>query len=164
MAERISKLGLAGAVACFFSLVIVNNLTDYSTNFAFVQHILAMDTIFADSTLKWRSITNPTLQHAFYWAIIAMEMGIASLTWIGVVQMGQAIRGTASEFNQAKFYTLLGLTASCLLWFFVFLGVGGEWFVMWQSPIWNGQPIASRMFTITMLILLFLRQPDLESE
>ena len=38
--------------------------------------------------------------------------------------------------------------------------VGGEWFLMWQSSIWNGQTAAARMFTVFALILIFLNQRD----
>jgi predicted small integral membrane protein len=41
-----------------------------------------------------------------------------------------------------------------------FLTVGGEWFVMWQSQIWNGQMSAFRMFTCVGIVLLFLKTAD----
>ena len=41
------------------------------------------------------------------------------------------------------------------LWFVGFIAVGGEWFLMWQSKIWNGQDAAFRMFTMLFLILLY---------
>lgn len=160
MIDRYSKIALIAAIAFFFSLVVVNNLTDYATNFTFVQHVLSMDTIFPDSTLTWRAITNPILQHLFYITIILWEAVTAGLCWIAAVQLVQAIRMDSLFFNQAKAYGMLGLTSSSLLWFVAFLGIGGEWFAMWQSPIWNGQPIAFRMFVITILIMVFVRQPD----
>jgi predicted small integral membrane protein len=38
--------------------------------------------------------------------------------------------------------------------------VGGEWFLMWQSKVWNGQEAAFRLFTFMGLSLLFLNQAD----
>jgi predicted small integral membrane protein len=38
--------------------------------------------------------------------------------------------------------------------------VGGEWFLMWQSRIWNGQDAAFRLFAFMGVSLLFLNQPD----
>src|SRR6185503_14911971 len=69
------------AIALFASLVAFGNLTDYNTNFAFVEHILSMDTILPFSTIKYRSITNPTLHQAAYGIIIATEGVIAVLCW-----------------------------------------------------------------------------------
>jgi len=42
--------------------------------------------------------------------------------------------------------------------------VGGEWFLMWQSPNWNGQQAAFRMFTVVGLVLLILLHPDAEGQ
>jgi predicted small integral membrane protein len=50
------------------------------------------------------------------------------------------------------------------MWFVVFLSVGGEWFLMWQSRTWNGQDAAFRMFTVIGIILLLLIQPEAEAE
>jgi len=44
------------AVAVLVSLVAFGNLTDYDTNFAFVQHVLLMDTIFPNATIRYRAI------------------------------------------------------------------------------------------------------------
>jgi predicted small integral membrane protein len=52
------------------------------------------------------------------------------------------------------------LTANLVLWFTAFLTVGAEWFVMWQSQVWNGQMAATRMFTCVGLVLLILKTPD----
>ena len=62
IAIRVAKVTLVAAIALFASLVTFGNLTDYNTNYAFVQHVLAMDTIFPFSTIKYRAITDPTLQ------------------------------------------------------------------------------------------------------
>lgn len=36
------------------------------------------------------------------------------------------------------------------LWFIGFMAIGGEWFTMWQSAIWNGQTAAFQ-FYVTIL-------------
>jgi hypothetical protein len=41
-----------------------------------------------------------------------------------------------------------------------FLDVGGEWFLMWQSRIWNGQEEAFRMFTIVGVVFLVVVQRE----
>jgi predicted small integral membrane protein len=52
---------------------------------------------------------------------------------------------------------------SLLQWFVAFLIVGGEWFLMWQSSVWNGQGAAGRMFAVFALILVFLNQREDEA-
>ena len=46
---RLVKAVLVAAVALFFTLVAFGNVTDYGSNWLFVQHVLSMDTTFPDS-------------------------------------------------------------------------------------------------------------------
>ena len=48
-------------IGLFSLLVGVDNIIDYGTNYAFVQHVMSMDTVFPNSTLTWRAITSPAL-------------------------------------------------------------------------------------------------------
>ena len=70
---RVAKIAIVAAVAAFATLVAFDNITDYGTNFVFVQHVLSMDTIFPSSTIGYRAITSPALHHAAYALIIAAE-------------------------------------------------------------------------------------------
>jgi predicted small integral membrane protein len=78
--------------------------------------------------------------------------------------MARALRKTPAAFHQAKGMAILALTVSLLMWFVVFLSVGGEWFLMWQSKIWNGQDAAFRMFAVIGIILLLVIQPESEAQ
>src|SRR5690348_18462961 len=84
---RTAKIALVAAVAAFATLVAFGNVTDYATNFAFVTHVLSMDTIFPSSTITYRAITSPALHHAAYALIIAAEALTALLCWIGAVAL-----------------------------------------------------------------------------
>ena len=63
---RCIKSLLVGSVALFALLVAWNNVVDYGSNFAFVQHVLSMDTTFEGNALMHRAITTPALHHAAY--------------------------------------------------------------------------------------------------
>src|SRR5690606_23933039 len=69
MTRRYAKITMVLALAAFAFLVTFNNVTDYEANFAFVQHVLSMDTTFPSSPAKYRAITAPELWHAAYWLI-----------------------------------------------------------------------------------------------
>ena len=71
---RASKALCVAGMALLVSLVAFGNITDYGTNLAFVQHVLTMDTIFPDATIRYRAIDSPALQRAAYWLIIAAEV------------------------------------------------------------------------------------------
>jgi predicted small integral membrane protein len=160
MIVRLSKALLVLLVGLFALLVGVDNIVDYGTNYAFVEHVMAMDTIFPNSTLKWRAITSPLLQQLGYASIIAAEIATGVLCILGALLLWRARGATSRTFNAAKSVAVAGLTLGFALWFFGFLPVGGEWFQMWQSPTWNGQEAAFRFVASIGIVLIYLTQKD----
>jgi predicted small integral membrane protein len=164
MTIRWTKLLLLAAIALYYTLVVVDNLTDFNSNYQFVQHVLSMDSTFAANKEMGRAVHSPTIYLAFYWTIILWEFASMILLWSGVIKLFRALRQSSSTFNAQKSAAVVGLAVSLLMWLVAFLDVGGEWFMMWQSPAWNGQQQAFRTFAILSLVLLLLLQPDLEQQ
>lgn len=162
IAIRAAKAATVAAIALFASLVTFGNLTDYNTNFVFVEHVMSMDTIFPFSTIKYRAITSPALHHAAYALIIAAEAVTAVLCWIGAAMLVRRLRADAETFNRAKTFAVAGLTLGFLLWQVGFMSIGGEWFGMWQSQQWNGVPSAFRFLMTIVAVLIFVALPDQE--
>lgn len=150
---RLSKAALVLTAALLTSLVVFNNVTDYGSNFAFVRHVLSMDTTFPDNSGLWRRIEAPILHHVAYVSIIAVQCLIAALTWIGGSRMWSA-RGDSARFNRSTPCAVLGLTAGVVLYVGGFLGIGGEWFLMWQSTTWNAQDAALRFALVFAAVLI----------
>ncbi|PRD41535.1 hypothetical protein C5748_20865 [Phyllobacterium phragmitis] len=161
---RLSKVALVAAIALFASLVSFGNITDYGTNYEFVQHVFAMDTIFPNSTIKYRAVTNPALHTAGYIAIIAAETLTAILCWIGTYAMLTKLGAPAILFNEAKKWAIAGLTLGFLTWQVGFMSIGGEWFGMWMSHEWNGIESAFRFFITIIAVLIFVSLPDGKAE
>lgn len=159
MIERIAKAALVAAAAFFLTLVAWNNVVDYGSNHEFVRHVLSMDTTFPTNQLKGRALPSPVIHHAFYAVIIAWEALSAAGLWAAAWRLWRA-RADGAAFRQAKPWAVAGLVFNLLLWFVAFLTVGGEWFLMWQSQVWNGQTAAFRMFACLGIILLFLKTPE----
>ena len=78
---RYAKIVLSLALASFCLVVTFDNLTDYGTNYLFLQHVMSMDTTFPGNALMYRSITNPALWQLGYALIIAAE-GLAGLLFL----------------------------------------------------------------------------------
>ena len=76
----------------------------------------------------------------------------------------RVLRQPAARFNAAKFLPVIALTLSLLMWLVAFIGVGGEWFLMWQSRVWNGEETACRDFAVVGLVFLILVQPDTDPQ
>jgi predicted small integral membrane protein len=160
MLTRISKALLVAAAGFYLLLVALNNLTDYQSNYDFVFHVLSMDTTFPGNSLMWRSIHSPVIYHVFYAGIILWESVACVLLFAGAWKLWSARGLGAVPFNRAKQLATLGLTLNLLQWSVAFLSVGGEWFLMWQSKIWNGQTAAGRMFDVVALTLIFVAMRD----
>jgi predicted small integral membrane protein len=157
---RASKAMAVAATALPISLVAFGNITDYETNFAFVQHVLAMDTIFPNATIHYRAVTSPGLHHTAYAIIIAVEVLTAALCWLGALRLVRQLRGAVQDFSHAKRTAVAGLTLGLMLWQVGFIAIGGEWFGMWMSQQWNGLPSAFRYLTMTLGVLIFVALPD----
>lgn len=159
-AIRISRIALVATVALFFFLVALGNVTDYGSNFAFVQHVLAMDTTFKSPNLMWRAIDASALHHLAYLGIIAWEIATAVLLWVGVWRLWAARTAPRRQFQAARGTAVAGLTAGFLLYGAGFIGIGGEWFAMWQSQTWNGQKSAAIFLLLIGVALLHLCGPE----
>jgi signal transduction histidine kinase/predicted small integral membrane protein len=101
-ALRAMQLMGVAAIGVLTGLACLNNLMDYNSNFALVQHVLSMDTTFPEGTLRWRAITSPPLHHAAYWFIIAMEGVAGALCLAGAYQMLVARNADPDIFHQSK--------------------------------------------------------------
>jgi len=160
MVVRLSRIVLLAAVALWLALVAFGNLTDYGSNWPFVQHVLAMDTIFPAAGIHYRAITSPWLQHSAYALIIATETLAAVLCWLGVWRLWRARKLPAALFHRTKRIGVLGLTVGVTLWLGGFIAVGGEWFGMWMSTQWNGIESAFRFSALILGVLLFVAAQD----
>lgn len=155
-AKIVMVLGLAG----FCLLVAFDNITDYGTNYLFVQHVMSMDTTYPGNALMYRSITSPALWNLCYWLIIAAEAAAGILFLAGAIRLWQVRHAPGAVFDQAKALVIAGAVTAFLLWFFGFMVIAGEWYAMWQSATWNGQDAAFRFYVTVLAVLIFVNQAD----
>jgi predicted small integral membrane protein len=157
--SRLGKTLLTSTLALYFLLLAFNNTIDYGTNFKFVEHVLSMDSIPADPHVQWRAIRTPQLHHVAYWTIILWELMTGCICGLGAKRLFSALR-SKQEFDVAKTLPIAGLWLGLLLWALGFITIGGEWFLMWESSVWNGELPALRMFILNAFALLFLYLPE----
>jgi predicted small integral membrane protein len=160
MALRVSKAVLVCAIALFYTILVLNNITDYGSNYEYVRHVLMMDSTFPGNHLMWRAVISPLVHTAFYIGIIAWESVTMLLCWWAGVRLLKSYRAERAQFAAAQNVAVIALTTSLLMWLVAFLDVGGEWFVMWQSHVWNGQEEAFRMFTVVGVVFLVVVQRE----
>src|SRR6185436_6085396 len=157
---RYAKIIMSLVLAAFCLLVTFDNITDYGTNYLFVQHVMSMDTTYPGNALMYRSITNPVLWRAAYAAIIVAE-GITGILYLaGAILLFKARNAPAARFNRANTYVIAASALAFLVWFFGFMVVAGEWSAMSQSATWNGQDAAFRFYVAVLAVLIFNNQLD----
>ncbi|MFG3291748.1 DUF2165 domain-containing protein [Streptomyces sp. NPDC048179] len=148
---------LTGTVALYIALVALGNITDFGTNQAFVQHVLAMDTTFKDDDLMWRAVTNKGLENTAYIAIIVWE------TVAALVLIAGTVLWFRRDDTRARRLSTYGLLMLVLLFGAGFIAIGGEWFAMWQSKTWNGLDAATRVLVLTGIALVVVQLPERSS-
>jgi predicted small integral membrane protein len=157
---RYAKVMMSACLAAFCLLVAFGNITDYGTNYLFVQHVMSMDTTFPGNALMYRSVTSPALWHVCYGLIIAAEAITGILFLAGAIRLWQVRAAPGAVFDKAKGFVVAGALAAFLVWFLGFMVIAGEWFAMWQSQTWNGQEAAFRFYVTALAVLIFVNQPD----
>jgi len=159
---RFAKIAIVAALACYALLVTYNNIVDYGSNFEFVRHVLSMDTTFPGNALMHRAIVDETVWRLAYALIIATEGLTGLLLAFGGLALLRRLRAPADVFNRAKVWAVAGLVIGFGLWFFGFMVIAAEYFLMWQSTTWNGQEAAFRIATEMLGALIFITLPDSE--
>ncbi|HEX5154900.1 MAG TPA: DUF2165 domain-containing protein [Parafilimonas sp.] len=157
---RLAKAISVIAIGIMASLIAFGNITDYTTNYQFVEHVLKMDTTFNDSSLHYRSINSPFVFNVFYIFIILMETLMAFCCIKGSWLLFKNLKSDAITFHGAKNWAIAGIIIGIVIWFIAFEIIGGEWFAMWQSNTWNGLAAAERVLNFLLLTLILLHLKD----
>ena len=160
MSNRQIKILFGATIGLYMSIVCFNNISDDDSNFQFVRMVSRMEDVFSKEKTGWRSIRNETLHHIIYLLIIAWELTVTILIITGIFKMIQKLKASTVEFNQSKKLLITGLSLGVILWFGVFITIGGEWFLMWQSKNWNGQNTAFLLCICFLLFLIHLNKHD----
>lgn len=156
---RLTKTFMTAALAAYLGIVAYDNVVDYGSNYAFVQHVMSMDTTFPGNALLHRAITDPEVWRLSYAAIIAAEALAAVLLALGALDMLFSLRN-GPRFVKAKGLVAAGVGLGFGIYFLGFMLVGGEYFAMWQSQQWNGQQPTFRFYLTLLAVLIFVCQAE----
>lgn len=158
-AIRLVQFTLTVLLSVHLLLIAATNITDYGVNFEFLRQVAGMEDTFS-SQKAWRSVTNPFFLHPMYWIVLAAETLSGWLCALGARRMWINRFAPDNWYETGKRPAIYGALIALSLWFGVFLVVGGEWFLMWQSKTWNALPTAYSLSAIYGLALLILLKRD----
>tara|TARA_R110002051_G_C8537043_1_gene470528 strand:- start:75 stop:572 length:498 start_codon:yes stop_codon:yes gene_type:complete len=162
---RMSKIVLVvfvGLQGLFYGL---NNIVNFKQAVSFVTDVLPMEGHAAYPNAFGPAITWPPLIVATLCVIIMGELLIAGLSFKGAYDMVRARNGPSGMFNTAKTYAVLGCAMALIVWFGLFLAVGGAYFQMWQTDLGAAAMTGAFQYSVTSgLVLLFVNTPDTPPE
>lgn len=146
-------------VASYYLVVAFDNITNptnpNASNWLFVQGVLSGDGVPADSGFEWRFIDASWFQAMSYIGIMTME-AITGLLLLLAGVLGLRSARSSSRWAAAQRWTYVGGLAGLAVFFFGFVVVGGNWFIMYLNSTWNGLDPAfqNSVVTLSMLILV----------
>lgn len=145
-------------VAAYYLVVGFDNITNptnpNASNWPFVKGVLSGDGVPADSGFEWRFIDATWFQAISYIAVMTLETITGILLLIAGI-LGLRASASSERWNHAQKLTFVGGFLGLAVFFFGFMVVGGNWFIMYLNSKWNGLEPAfqNSVMTITMLIL-----------
>ena len=153
---RYSKVCLMAYISFFGLLVIYSNLTDYTANYEYVEHILSMDTTQINENIRYRAIESPMMHHRIYWFIITMEVTYTAFCLLGTYHLYRKINDSAAAFHEAKKYSIIGLLIAIFIYYVCLQTIGVEWFDMDTSQTWNAKDWARHIVDFMLPVLIYL--------
>jgi len=157
---RLVKIISVAAIGLMAALIVTGNITDYYTNYFFVEHVMKMDTIFPESHVQYRGIHNTAIYQVAYVFLILLETVMSFCSLKGSWKMLRNLKNDAVVFHASKNWAIAGITTGIIVWFLGFEVIGGEWFDMWQSATWNGLGAAERVLAFLSFVLIMLHLRD----
>ncbi|CAI8710681.1 MULTISPECIES: DUF2165 family protein [Pseudomonas] len=153
---RYSKVILMAYISFFGLLVMYSNMTDYSSNYEYVGHILSMDTTLVNPNIRYRAIESPILHHRIYWFIITMEVTWTVYCLIGTFHLLRKINASSQEFHEAKKFSIIGLLTAIFIYYVCLQTIGVEWFDMDTSQAWNAKDWARHIVDFSLPLLIYI--------
>lgn len=161
MAVRILKVVLVLFVGLQGLLYVAGNLSNWDAGLGAVSYVIGMDEHEIYPNHIFPSITNTVLVTIGFLTILTGEFLVGILSLKGAWDLWQARAGSASEFNAAKTFAVLGTGMGLVVWFGGFIVLGGALFQMWQTAIGSGSFDDAFVFAGTSgIVLLFVNAPD----
>ncbi len=146
-------------VASYYLVVAFDNITNpvnpNGSNWPFVQGVISGDGVPANSGFGWRFIDATWFHATGYPGVIAGESITGILLLIAGVSGLRSSR-TCPRWGASQKWTYAGGIVGLAVFFFGFMVVGGNWFIMYLNSKWNGLEPAFQNAVMTMLMLVFV--------
>ncbi|MSO26514.1 MAG: DUF2165 domain-containing protein [Candidatus Nanopelagicales bacterium] len=134
---------------------ITNPVNPQGSNWSFVQGVISGDGVPADSGFQWRFVDATWFQAIGYVGVIAGEASTGILLLIAGVK-GLRNSSTCPRWGHTQKWTYVGGIVGLAVFFFGFMVVGGNWFIMYLNSKWNGLEPAFQNAVMALLMLILV--------
>ncbi len=141
----------------WFTLVVINNMTDPGTNLHLIGQMMRMDLLKGDpqmgNGIEWRAVNSPAVHKAVFVLVIFFQLLAVTLLWKAVIEFAMASGKPVSSdlvlhaISSANIG--LGVLLAKMFWFWC----GGMWYGYWMK---TPQVQQVHMTLLVMLMLEFL--------
>jgi len=149
----------------FFAAVLclgyaLQNVVNLQAAYGFVAAVLTMTDHAAYPNHFGPAITSSFLTWIALAIICLLETAAGLLALKGTLDLVRARTRDASEFNGAKTYGIAGCALGIVVWFGLFLAVGGTYFQMWQTELGAASLEGAFQNATTLGIVLLVLNAD----
>ena len=156
---RVVASAIVLMAAAYFLVVAFDNITNPTnpsgSNWPFVKGVLGGQGTPADNGFEWRFIDQTWFDVLAYIGIIAGETLAGITLFIGGI-LGLRRSRTADGWEPPQRWTFVGAFLGLMVFFFGFITVGGNWFIMYENAKWNGLSPAFQNTVTTLLAALLV--------
>ena len=139
----------------------IHNVVNLDEAYGFVQYVVGMENNEVYPSAMGPAFHSPFLIWMMLAIIILGESGAGLLAAKGAWDLWSTRKAPAAEFNAAKTYAVLGCGMAIVVWFGLFVVVGGAYFQMWQHELGAASLEGSfQAFGASGIVLLFVNAAD----
>ena len=135
MQIRYLKILLVVFVALLGLFYAIQNVVNLDEAYGFVAYVVGMENNEAYPSAMGLAFHSPLLIWMTLAIIILGESATGLLAAKGAWDLWTSRKAPAAEFNASKTYAVLGCGAAVVVWFGLFIVVGGAIFQMWQHEL-----------------------------
>ena len=150
-------------LALWFSLAILNNITDPGTNTFLIGQMMRMDLLKEDPNMgngiKWRALTAPALHKGVLRTIVVVQLISVTLLWIAVIKFAATwgFQTTLTNVADATVFGNIGLGAFAAIW--ILFWSGGMWFGYWMKTP-QIQQVHMTLLIMSMIGFMVVNYPN----
>jgi len=158
---------LLTGLSFWFTLAIINNITDPATNIFLIGQMMNMDLLKQDQKmgngLQWRAISSGTIHKVVFTSVVLIQIAVAMLLWKAVVAYVLVFSEpiTVEAIANAVLSANTGLIAFTALW--ICFWCGGMWFGYWMKTP-QIQQVHMVLIILSLATFLILNNPILVKE